>query len=179
MSPGEAYDKGVRKDQLTGSYGDFRPVEVRSEGGRWPTDVVYFKTAESEGPVWHPTQKPVALGRYLVRTYTRPGDVVLDSASGSGSFLVAALAEGRNFIGIERNEEVHFFKKERIDSIAVTTERLRAAWARLDPEVDVSNVVESPLLASFGPARKDAPSPRRKRASPARVQGDLFERLRE
>ena len=73
MRPGDAYNKGVRKDQLTGSYGDFQPVVVQSEGNRYPTDVIYFPTAESEGPVWHPTQKPVSLGRYLVRTYTAPG----------------------------------------------------------------------------------------------------------
>ena len=47
MTEGEPYDKGVRKNQLTGSYGDFNPVHVKSEGMRYPTDVVYFKTAES------------------------------------------------------------------------------------------------------------------------------------
>lgn len=131
MSAGEAYDKGVRKDQLTGSYGDFRPVKVQSAGGRYPTDVVYFKTAESEGEVWHPTQKPVALGRYLVRTYTDPGGVVLDNAFGSGSFLVAALLEGRNFVGIERNEESHLFGKERVDLLTVARERLLGAWGAM------------------------------------------------
>ena len=45
MQPGDGYDKGIRKDQLTGSYGDFQAVKVKSEGGRYPTDVVYFKTA--------------------------------------------------------------------------------------------------------------------------------------
>lgn len=91
MSEGEAYDKGVRKDQLTGSYGAFSPKHVKSDGSRYPTDIVYFKTAESEGAVYHPTQKPVDLGRYLIRTYTNPGDIVLDNACGSGSFCVAAV----------------------------------------------------------------------------------------
>jgi hypothetical protein len=74
----------------------------------YPSDIVYFKTAESEPErtVWHPTQKPVELGRYLVRTYSNEGDVVLDNAFGSGSFLIAAALEKRRFIGIERNEEV-------------------------------------------------------------------------
>ena len=112
MTPGEPYDKGVRKNQLSGSYGDFQPVHVCSEGERYPTDIIYFKTAESEGEVVHPTQKPVELGRYLVRTYTNPGDVILDNTCGSGSFLVAALMEGRNFIGIEKNEDVALFKKD-------------------------------------------------------------------
>lgn len=131
MQPGEAYDKGVRKNQLTGSYGDFRPVRVSTEGGRFPTDVLYFRTAESEGPVWHATQKPVALGRFLVRTYSNPGDVVLDNAFGSGSFPVAALLEGRNFVGIELNQEPQRFKRQRLDLLEVTRTRLREAWARL------------------------------------------------
>lgn len=132
MTPGDPYDKGVRKDQLSGSYGEFQPVHVFSDGERYPTDILYVKTAESEGEVVHPTQKPVELGRYFVRTYTRPGDVVLDNTCGSGSFLVAALLEGRNFIGIEKNEDVALFKKENIDYIAVCRRRLRAAWEGLD-----------------------------------------------
>ena len=127
MSNGVPYNKGVRKNQFTGSYGDFRPVEVKSAGERYPTDVVYFKTAESEGPVWHPTQKPVALGCYLVRTFSNPEDIVLDNAFGSGSFLVAALLENRNYIGIEKNQEVHLFKKQRIDYIRIAGERLALA----------------------------------------------------
>lgn len=126
MMPGDAYDKGVRKDQLTGSYGDFRPAHIKSEGGRYPTDVVYFKTAEAEGPVWHSTQKPVELARYLIRTYTSPGEVILDNAFGSGSFLVAAAAEGRSAIGIELNDEITAFKKASLDLIAVANERLSA-----------------------------------------------------
>lgn len=131
MQPGTPYDKGVRKDQLTGCYGDFGPARVRSEGGRYPTDIVYFKTAESEAEraVWHPTQKPVELGRYLVRTFSNPGDLILDNAFGSGSFLVAAALEGRRFLGIERNEEVHLFKQARVDYVALAAERLARAGA--------------------------------------------------
>ncbi len=126
MSRGAPYDKGVRKAQYTGSYGDFKPVRVKSSGLRFPTDTLYCKTAESEpgGRVWHPTQKPVALGRYLIRLFTGKGDTVLDNAFGSGSFLVAAALEGRRFIGIEKNEETHLFKNERIDYMAVARKRL-------------------------------------------------------
>ena len=124
MSEGEAYDKGVRKNQLTGSYGDFSPCRIRSGGSRYPTDVIYFKTAESEGRVWHPTQKPVELGRYLIRTYTRQNDLVLDHCFGSGSFLAAAALEGRSAIGIEKNCDLTEFKKAPINMIQVATERL-------------------------------------------------------
>ncbi len=127
MSEGESYDKGIRKDQLTGSYGDFSPRHVKSDGSRYPTDILYFKTAESEGPVHHPTQKPVELGRYLIRTFTNPGDIVLDNACGSGSFCVSAVLEGRSFIGIEKNEDVALFKKHPIDYIEVCNDRIQEA----------------------------------------------------
>lgn len=119
---------------MSGSYGDFQPVHVYSDGKRYPTDVVYFKTAESEGEVFHATQKPVELGRYFVRTYTNPGDIVLDNTSGSGSFLVAALMEGRNFVGIEKNADTELFKGEKIDYIKKTKDRLKGAWQHLDAE---------------------------------------------
>jgi site-specific DNA-methyltransferase (adenine-specific)/modification methylase len=127
MVAGEAYDKGVRKNQLTGSYGEFRPAHVKSDGNRYPTDVVYFKTAESEGRVWHSTQKPVELGKYLVRTYTQPGDIVLDNAFGSGSFLVAATAEKRSCIGIELNRDIQEFKKGALDLLRVAECRIQMA----------------------------------------------------
>lgn len=128
MTPGRPYDKGIRKDQLSGSYGDFQPAHVHSSGARFPCDVVYFKTAESEPEqaVWHPTQKPVELGRYLVRTFSNPGDLVLDNAFGSGSFLVAAHMEGRRFCGIEKNQEVKRFKRQKIDYLEVARSRLTA-----------------------------------------------------
>ncbi len=125
MSQGVPYDKGIRKNQLSGSYGDFLPARVQSRGERYPTDVIYFKTAESEGPVWHPTQKPVSLGRYLVRTFTDPGALVLDNAFGSGSFLVAAAVEGRRYVGIERNQDVHLFKSVKIDYVGVAHQRIK------------------------------------------------------
>jgi site-specific DNA-methyltransferase (adenine-specific)/modification methylase len=127
MTFGEPYNKGYRKDQLTGSYGDFKTVEVKSNGERYPTDVVYFKTAESEGEVYHPTQKPIELGRYLIKTFTRPGEVVLDNTCGSGSFLVSAVLEGRKFIGIEKNEGVQLHKKHTVNYIEICKKRVKDA----------------------------------------------------
>ena len=148
MVEGEPYDKGTRKDQLSGSYGDFQPVHVHSDGQRYPTDVVYFKTAESEGEVVHPTQKPVELGRYFVRTYTNPGDVVLDNTAGSGSFVVAALLEGRNFIAIEKNEDVELFKEEQVDYIEIIKNRLKLAWNQLDHSKK-SSIIEFNEICRF------------------------------
>lgn len=136
MTQGEAYDKGLRKDQYTGSYGDFKPRHIKSNGERYPTDVVfyeeqniddfvYIKTAESEGTVYHPTQKPIELGRYLIKTFTHPGDIVLDNACGSGSFLLSAVLENRKFIGIEKNEDVLLHKVKPVDYIKICTNRIK------------------------------------------------------
>lgn len=138
MEKGTAYDKGIRKDQFTGSYGNFKPRHVKSVGNRYPSDVlcfeedymedfIYIKTAESEGKVYHPTQKPVELGRYLIRTFSKPNDVVLDNACGSGSFLVSAIMEDRRFIGIEKNEDVFLHKKYAVDYIAICETRIEEA----------------------------------------------------
>lgn len=158
MSNGDPYDKGTRKAQYTGSYGDFKPVQVKSEGERFPTDTLYCKTAESEmgGRVWHPTQKPVALGRYLIRMFTKEKDVVLDNAFGSGSFLVAAALERRRFIGIENNEEVHLFKEKRIDYIKVANERL----AEVEKAIK-KNEPPPPLFSALQPNAR-AGQPKRK-----------------
>lgn len=134
MTYGEPYNKGFRKDQLTGSYGDFKTVEVKSDGQRYPTDVIYFKTAESEGEVYHPTQKPVELGRYLIRTFTKEDDIVLDNTCGSGSFLVAAVLEGRRFIGIEKNQEVYLFKKHKVDYVEISKQRIEKARVQRQTE---------------------------------------------
>lgn len=125
MTQGDPYTKGVRKNQLTGSYGEFNPTLVESNGERYPVDVLYFKTAESESKVFHPTQKPVELARYLIRTFSKVGDVILDNTCGAGSFLVAAILEGRNFIGIEKNEDVALFKNKPVDYIEISKNRIR------------------------------------------------------
>ena len=114
MSNGEPYDKGIRKSQLTGSYGDFNPVHVKSDGQRYPTDIIYFKTAESEGDVYHPTQKPFALLEYLIKTYTNEDDLVLDNCAGSGTTGIVANKLNRKYIGIEQEKEWFDIANERL-----------------------------------------------------------------
>lgn len=157
MTKGEAYDKGIRKDQFTGSYGDFKPRRVKSDGTRYPIDVVffeeqniedfiYFKTAESEGKVYHPTQKPIELGRYLIRTYTNPGDVILDNACGSGSFLLSAILENRKFIGIEKNDDVMLHKVKPIDYIKICTDRIEETLKREEVEKSTLSLFAEPII---------------------------------
>jgi len=156
MTNGEAYDKGVRKDQYTGSYGDFKPRHVKSNGKRYPTDViafeeqeiedyVYIKTAESEGKVYHPTQKPIELGRYLIRTFSNPGDIILDNACGSGSFLLSAILENRKFIAIEKNEDVLLHKVKEVEYIKVCTDRIQETLKRKEIEETTLRLFNKPI----------------------------------
>ena len=103
MTQGEPYNKG-KAHRPTAVYGSQVETLVKNDSGlRYPRTVQYFKTAESEGKksVIHPTQKPVALFEYLIRTYSDPGEVVLDSCIGSGTTAIAALKANRKFIGFE------------------------------------------------------------------------------
>lgn len=76
----------------------------------------------SEGKTVHPTQKPVALMEYLIRTYTNEGDTVLDFTMGSGTTGVACANTGRRFIGIERDEKYFQIAQERIASVSGVSE---------------------------------------------------------
>ena len=79
----------------------------------YPQSILRFPTGSRQDHN-HPTQKPVALGSYLIRTYSNPGDVVLDNATGSGTFGVSAIQEGRRFIGIERDPNYFAIASARI-----------------------------------------------------------------
>lgn len=89
------------KGRVSSTYGK----EPKITGNRFyadrnPQDIIEFDVVE-RSDYKHPTQKPVALGRYLVRTYTNPGDLVFDPTTGHGSFLLAALEERRDYVGCE------------------------------------------------------------------------------
>ena len=78
----------------------------------YPRTVIHFGIQEG----LHPTQKPVALMEYLIRTYTNEGDTVLDNCMGSGTTGVAAVNTNRLFIGIERDPEYFKIAQDRIAS---------------------------------------------------------------
>lgn len=80
---------------------------------RYPTSVLTFSTDKQRG-AYHSTQKPVKLEEWLIKSYTDPGDVVLDFCMGSGSTGVAAMNTGRSFIGIELDEAYYQIAAKRI-----------------------------------------------------------------
>jgi site-specific DNA-methyltransferase (adenine-specific) len=93
-------------DQTQGGY------VTENNGERFPTNLIKFNR-DRDG--FHPTQKPVALLEYLVKTYTNSGEVVLDNCMGSGSTGVACVNAGRRFIGIELNVDYYNIAVKRIN----------------------------------------------------------------
>jgi len=79
-----------------------------------PKQLIYF--AREQRDKQHPTQKPVALLEYLVRTYTNPGDVVLDNTMGSGTTMVACIQTGRRGVGIEKEAKYFEIARDRIEA---------------------------------------------------------------
>ena len=87
--------------------------EQRTDPNHYPTSIISVKGCGGEIKGEHPTQKPVELMRYLVLTYTNPGDVVLDPCCGSGTTCVAAKQKGRHYIGIEKEQRYADSAKQR------------------------------------------------------------------
>lgn len=80
---------------------------------RFPTSVLRFEGYDANRGI-HPTLKPVALLRWLIRSYSNPGDTILDPTAGSGTTAVAALLEGRHSICIEKDPDIYANAKERV-----------------------------------------------------------------
>ena len=93
------YDKGIKK------------VEPTRTNEKFPMSIIRIRK-EHESSTWHPTQKSVDIIRYLIRTYTNVGGVILDNCMGSGTTAVAAIREKRHFVGFELNKE-YFDKAEK------------------------------------------------------------------
>nr|DAG49956.1 MAG TPA: adenine-specific methyltransferase [Bacteriophage sp.] len=97
------------------NYYGYKCKETRNfDGLRYPTDVLKINNHFRNHRL-HPTEKPVALLEWLVKTYTNPGDVVLDACMGSGSTGVACLNTGRKFIGIERDPGYFAIASDRLE----------------------------------------------------------------
>lgn len=96
-----------RKDKPginTDNYGEVKGEQYLQKFTNYPESVITFS---SEINTIHSTQKPVPLFRYLIRTYSNIGDIVLDNCIGSGTTAIACIEEGRNFIGIEKWDKMH------------------------------------------------------------------------
>ena len=93
-----------------------KPYEYQDTGKRYPLQVVQFKRDILTSNL-HPTQKPVALMEYLIKTYSNEGDCILDFTMGSGTTGVACKQTNRRFIGIESDKNYFHIAQERINSV--------------------------------------------------------------
>ena len=101
-----------------GVIGTFARTRRRDDGTRYPSSIQAFANPNHKS--LHPTQKPVYLMEYLIRTYTNEGQTVLDFTLGSGTTGVAAVNLGRRFVGIEMDEKYFEVSATRIQSILET-----------------------------------------------------------
>lgn len=113
MEAGKPYvTKSGNKYGLSSSIrSEIKKVETVNDGVRYPNNVLKFSSDKKK---IHPTQKPVALLEYLIKTYTNENDIVLDNCMGSGSTGVACIKTGRKFVGIELDNEYFDLAKRRI-----------------------------------------------------------------
>lgn len=119
FTQGKPYRRKSSDKIATTNYGRFSPIETHSDGKRYPKDIIQFNTPKNifgkNTGKFHPTQKPVNLLEYLIKTYTNEGETVLDNCMGSGSTGVACVNTNRNFIGIELDENYFQIAKNRIE----------------------------------------------------------------
>lgn len=101
------HDKKVSRrnaNHQTEVYGEMKNDYVYSSSERYPRSIQVFST-DTQNSSLHPTQKPVALFEYLIKTYSNEGDLILDNCMGSGTTAIACVNTKRNYIGFETNKE--------------------------------------------------------------------------
>ncbi|MEC3848625.1 site-specific DNA-methyltransferase [Bacillus velezensis] len=114
--PNHVKDGALAKKNRNNNYGDFDPVEQKTTNRKYPRSVLKFD-AYDPTKLQHPTQKPVELFSYLIRTFTNEGEIILDNCMGSGTTAVAALQLNRNFIGFETEPEYVQIANQRLEAI--------------------------------------------------------------
>lgn len=114
MTHGHKLKKSYRsKDLQTEVYGEMKNDYTYESTDRYPRSIQVFST-DTQNSSLHPTQKPLALCEYMIKTYTNEGDLVLDNCIGSGTTVVAAIKTKRNFVGFEKEAEYFAVAEKRI-----------------------------------------------------------------
>lgn len=121
-APSHPHGNGEHK-YTNSCYGKYKPLKTYEKvkhvaptrpGQKFPTSIIRIRK-EHESTVLHPTQKSVELLRYLIRTYTNEGDLVLDNCAGSCSTAIAAIREKRRWLCIEKDPHYYEIGKKRIE----------------------------------------------------------------
>ena len=114
MRSGKPYVRKKRTPSLNYGKADKNTITI-NHGTRYPVKTINFKSSSHSSKTFtHPTQKPVDLLEYIIKTYTNEGMTVLDNVMGSGSTGVAAINLKRNFIGIKKEPKFYQFAEQRI-----------------------------------------------------------------
>ena len=114
MTEGKPYKRKFTENKVNNMGFGIKGVETNNTGTRHPTTVLDYSQQWRRQDQVHPTQKPVELMEFLVKSFTQENETVLDFTMGSGSTIVAALNTNRKAIGIELNESYFNIAKERI-----------------------------------------------------------------
>lgn len=115
--PIHSYTKYISTQNNTELYGYMgKEISGGGETDRYPRSIITFSSDKQTSHL-HPTQKPVALLEYFIKTYTNKNMTVLDNCMGSGSTGIACLRTNRNFIGIEKEEKYFNIAKERLEKV--------------------------------------------------------------
>ena len=121
MVDGKPYKRTSKRGTNNMNYGAKDGFEYGSlDGKRHPNTILYFPQKWRRQDQKHPTQKPVALLEYLVKTYTNEGETVLDNTMGSGTTGVACLNTNRKFIGIEKDQQYYQVAVNRLNTQKLT-----------------------------------------------------------
>lgn len=108
------YKRGFVKRKKSDCYGDEKDFVQIDDGMRYPKRIQYFDNNFTRDQL-HPTQKPVDLFEYLIRTYTNENEAVLDNCMGSGTTAIACINTGRNYIGFEKDPTYYNIATKRIE----------------------------------------------------------------
>lgn len=114
---------GKHRDN-NGCYGEYDRTKTPDYDKKFPRSIININAVHCGEDQIHPTQKPVALCEWLIKTYTNEGNLVLDNCMGSGTTGVACVNTGRNFIGIEANGKYYNAAEYRIKKAQESTEQI-------------------------------------------------------
>lgn len=122
----------------------------RDQGANYPSSIISISNADRSNPL-HPTQKPIALFSYLIRTYSNPGDLILDNCAGSCTTAIAAIDTGRNWLCIEKYPlPGQPISKTNPDYVGIGRERVRERLAQPFLPGVVETALPQPVQLDLG-----------------------------
>lgn len=112
------------EEMVNNNYNSFKALEDVRKGStqKYPTSLLEFKKPHPS-VTKHPTEKSIELLEWLVKSFTNAGDTILDNCMGAGSTGIACVNTGRNFIGIEKDDDYFRIAEERLEELLISKEK--------------------------------------------------------